>query len=170
MKLLEHYVPGYVDLSDEERNALYRFAILWSVFEAQVFETYAKAREVPVKVAHWTEEGMVGEPFLQQELDYLRQRYTGGNETNQRFEALKLPDSQGLKGLVAEVLLGERQSHADELTAVLLIVIRFRNNFFHGVKWATQMRDQRDNFECSIRVMTKCIDRFGVRDYEQVQM
>lgn len=44
--------------------------------------------------------------------------------------------------LVSEVLKGANRNHADGVAALLIVVLRLRNNLFHGVKWAYGIRGQ----------------------------
>ena len=48
--------------------------------------------------------------------------------------------------LVCAVLKGENTNHADVVAALLIVVLRLRNNLFHGVKWAYGIRNQLANF------------------------
>jgi len=40
------------------------------------------------------------------------------------------------KELVENVLQGNTKDEADILSAILIIIYRLRNNFFHGKKWS----------------------------------
>ena len=46
------------------------------------------------------------------------------------------------------------------MVAVILIVIyRFRNNLFHGVKWEYELRGQLDNFNHANQVLMAAYDQ-----------
>jgi hypothetical protein len=48
--------------------------------------------------------------------------------------------------LVRAVLNKENTNPADSVAALLIVVLRLRNNLFHGVKWAYEIREQLGNF------------------------
>ena len=56
------------------------------------------------------------------------------------------------------VLKGENTNLVDEITALLMIVYRLRNNLFHGLKWDYGIRDQFDNVIHANAVLMKSVD------------
>ncbi len=60
--------------------------------------------------------------------------------------------------LVKKVLLGDESTTAEKLAACLIIVFRYRNNYFHGIKWATEFRGQQENFERSSKLLADVLD------------
>jgi hypothetical protein len=58
-------------------------------------------------------------------------------------------------GVVQSVLDGNNDPR-DQLPIVLMIVWRFRNNLFHGEKWAYQLQDQLSNFTHANAVLMPC--------------
>jgi hypothetical protein len=47
------------------------------------------------------------------------------------------------------------------LDAALIIVLRYRNNLFHGIKWQYKLFGQLDNFETANAILMKTLDRYG---------
>tara|TARA_B100000614_G_scaffold111617_1_gene100153 strand:- start:1007 stop:1162 length:156 start_codon:yes stop_codon:yes gene_type:complete len=47
------------------------------------------------------------------------------------------------------------------LLTVLIIVWRFRNNLFHGEKWAYQLQGQLSNFTHANAVLMRLLERHG---------
>ena len=52
---LNEYAPGYGELSDQEKNAMMDFYVLWSFFEAQVLNNNASADQIQSIVKSWTD-------------------------------------------------------------------------------------------------------------------
>ncbi len=44
---------------------------------------------------------------------------------------------------------------------MLIIVFRYRNNLFHGVKWEYELAGQLSNFTTANSVLMKVLDRHG---------
>ena len=55
---LEARAPGFLDLPDPDRRAIFDFAFLWSLFEAQIMANFARADRIrgriqPVDATIW---------------------------------------------------------------------------------------------------------------------
>ena len=59
--------------------------------------------------------------------------------------------------MVINVLRGIETDLGNILAVLLIIVYRYRNNFFHGIKWAYNFRDQLDNFTNANRLLSMLI-------------
>jgi len=149
--------PGYQDLTRQERDALTYFTLLWSLFEAQVLSTTASANSIESKINSWHESGLLISEEFEQFKNYFVQRYIDNGEPNDRFEHLHLRGGDK-PGLVLAVLKGEETSLASVVTALLIVVLRFRNNYFHGIKWAYKFKDQLDNFTTANNLLIKVIE------------
>ena len=151
---LEDRVPGYAALSVEERQAIADFSLLWSLFEHHVLDDKGSAAGIVKRCNSLCEPiGSVRECNFSDSLVYFRQRYTCGGAVNDLFGDLCLRGNDHRK-LVEKVLLGHgATTTAAKLAACLIIVYRYRNNYFHGPKWATQFRDQQDNFDESNKLL-----------------
>ncbi len=75
----------------------------------------------------------------------------------QYFEDLFFHDEKSYAQTLS-TLCGSTNTHADCLSEFLLIVYRFRNNFFHGTKWAYDLKGQRDNFEHASQLLEGALD------------
>ena len=160
---LEQHAPGYPNLSSEELQAITGFSLLWSLFEAQVLDTSASAQKIVEKCNTLYEPIGVREEHFSDSLEYFRQRYTDGRAVNSLFRDLCLRDNDH-RDLVKKVLLDHESTEPEEkLAACLIIIFRYRNNYFHGIKWATEFRDQQANFEESNKLLVYVLSKF----YEQ---
>lgn len=155
---IHRVVPGVADFSDQELTVLLKFTLLWTLFEAQVLDTSASAQKIADYVHGLTPALLEGDWF-QEHLEYFKNRYIDNDKTNYRFERLVLRRNDK-PSLVRAVLIGENQELSSQLITCLVIVYRFRNNFFHGKKWMYSIQDQYDNFSHAIYLLTKCMERF----------
>ena len=149
--------PGFRDLSPEEKNAIMHFSLLWSLFEAQVLNTSASANSIEEKINTWNEAGKLNPDDFENFKSYFIQRYIENGETNNRFEHLHLRNGDK-PNLVKAVLKGEDNNIISVVTALLIIVLRYRNNFFHGIKWAYQFNDQLDNSNTANNLLMKVVE------------
>jgi len=149
--------PGYEELSQDEKDAIMHFSLLWSLFEAQVLNTSASASSIDAKINTWFESGFLILDEFEQFKSYFVQRYIESGETNNRFNHLNLRNGDKPE-LVESVLKGEDNNVSSIVTALLIIVLRYRNNFFHGIKWAYQFNDQLDNFNTANNLLMKVIE------------
>jgi hypothetical protein len=133
--------PGFEDLSQEEKDAIMYFSLLWSLFELQVLNTSATANSIETKFNTWHGDGLLNVEEFEQFKNYFIQRYMEKGELNYRFEHLHLR-GQDKPDLVISFLKGKENNIARVVTAMLIIVFRYRNNFFHGIKWNYEFNDQ----------------------------
>lgn len=145
---LTHHVPGYVDLTLPERQAVADFTLLWSVMEGRVLHSNkSMARELDTLVDRLSAEGRLPVAKFAPALTYFRSRYFSSDFTEKliglRLEKLR---PEGFAGLVRTVLDGSNDSPVDGVKAVLFIIYRLRNNLFHGSKWNDGLQDQLENF------------------------
>lgn len=157
---LESKRMGYEKLSDEERKAISNFALIWSLFEAQLLDESASARRIIQKSQEWVASPNYDGALIDSHLDYFKARYIEGGSFNYRFAHLHLRPKDNIQ-LVRDVLLGNEKSLENKLSCCLIIVLRFRNNYFHGIKWAYQFEEQQENFERSCCLLTWCLDKFS---------
>lgn len=158
---LEKRAYGYENLSGKERQAITGFSILWSLFEAQALGTSANVLKIVEKCKNLCEPiGRVRECHFSDSLAYFQWRYTKDGAVNHLFHNLHLPKGYAQK-LVKKVILRNEPTTAYKLAACLIIVYRYRNNYFHGIKWATEFRDQQKNFEESNKLLAFVLDQLN---------
>jgi hypothetical protein len=154
---LENKGYGYEHLSEYERKTIANFSLIWSLFESQLLEEDASAKKICLKSEKWLG---VEEATIDGHLDYFKARYIERGEPNHRFDSLHLRRNDNPQ-LVLSVLKGDILDLSSKLSCCLIIVLRFRNNFFHGIKWAYHFVDQKDNFEHSCKILTHLLDRYA---------
>lgn len=155
-EFLYQFAPGYRELGQDEIEAINNFALLWSLFEAQVLNTNASVSAITSKITEWAHNGRLQNLNIEYFTEYFRSRYVENGDFNYRFEHLHLRHNDNIK-LVKSALLAQTEDTESLLSAWLIIVLRFRNNFFHGIKWAYEMKDQKSNFEIAGNLLKKCL-------------
>lgn len=160
LETISKFVPGFAELESEELAAIQEFTLFWTLFESHLLEEGASAGKIKRKSREWAERGALPDCWFQPQLDYFVARYVDNGMLNTRFENLHLRNSDD-PDLVANVLLGKNSDLKDQLAACLIIVLRFRNNLFHGKKWAYGIKGQKDNFFHSVRLLAASLDRFS---------
>lgn len=93
-------------------------------------------------------------------LAYFRQRYFANGQFTRHFAHLHLRPADQPE-VVRSVLDGSNDDPRDRLLTVLMVVWRFRNNLFHGEKWAYQLQDQLPNFTHANAVLMRLLERHG---------
>lgn len=152
--------PGFAALPSRDRRAILDFVLVWTLFEAKVMDNRAQVDRICAKVDQWDAAGSLDAEQYAVELAYFRRRYFARGDFTDRFHALNLrPADQ--PDLVRAVISSLNDEPRDRVLTVLLIVWRFRNNLFHGGKWAYWLRGQRGNFTHACKVLMKVIERHG---------
>jgi hypothetical protein len=149
--------PGFSDLSDEERTAITYFSLLWSFFEAEALQTNASASSIFMLVHKWEGDGRLNISPFASSLSYFRNRYFNNGKLTENFDGLHLRRND-CPELVNKVLKGENTNPADNVSTLLIIVFRLRNNLFHGVKWAYGIRGQLENFTNANEALMAALD------------
>lgn len=157
-KWLMEKVPGYAALPGPDRDAIKTFALLWSLFEAKVMGTEANARKIALAVEQWDAAGVLAAELYDCEVAYFRDRYFQNGEFTFRFDKLQLR-KWDMPDLIAAGIAGDADTPRERVLTVLLIVWRFRNNLFHGEKWAYNLQGQLDNFSHANAVLMRVLER-----------
>ena len=155
---VENIAPGVANLSKSEHDVLCGFTLLWTLFEAQALDNEGSVRKI-TSVVNEIEPQVIKESWFNEQLHYFMNRYIENGKTNYRFEHLHLRKNDNPE-LVELVLLGKTEDIVDQLIVCLTIVFRFRNNFFHGIKWAYGLQEQFENFEQATRLLKTCLEKF----------
>jgi hypothetical protein len=145
---MEARVPGFQHLSEAEREAPMHFSLLWSYFEAEVLNRNASAAAIAAWIQALNDQGRLRVAEFDPALAYFRQRYVANGQFTYHFNTL-FRGKADFRPMVEEVLLQDNLDRVDGVKAVFVIIYRFRNNFFHGNKWAYHLQGQLQKFEVS---------------------
>lgn len=140
------------NLTESDLVEVKNFALVWNIFEGHICNfTIEKIEEKLANIE------LVITDFRVY-IDYFKDRYITGGEMNDRFENLQLRRSDR-PHFVARTLLGTEISTRDCVLATTIIVYRFRNNLFHGLKEMHSIESQRNNFNNANQFLMKLIDK-----------
>ena len=153
---LETNIPEFVNLPEVDRQAMFHFVLLWSLFEGKTLQTSASANAIVSLVNRWNTEGRLDFKAFENDLEYFRQRYFVDGEPTHYFHGLNLRRNDSPE-LVRSVLQRENNDITDCISALIIVIYRLRNNLFHGVKWAYGIRGQLDNFTHANDVIMKAL-------------
>lgn len=136
---LESRAPGFKELPVKDRRAIFDFAFLWSLFEAEIMDANARVDLITAKVDLWTADNTLGADLYDAELAYFRNRYFADGKLPYHYPYLNLRKSDH-PDIVEAVIEGTNNDPRDRMLALLIIIWRLRNNLFRGAKWAYQIK------------------------------
>ncbi|GAB4591877.1 hypothetical protein ETAR_14800 [Edwardsiella tarda] len=157
---LENHAPGYRNLSHHERQAIFDFVFLWSLFEARILETNANTHLIETRVTQWYNDGTLNADHFVAELEYYRERYINSEAPNDHYTGLNIISGR-FNEILLTVLTGQENSHYSRMLCLIIIVWRLRNNLLHGEKWTYEIRDQLENFTVANSILMKLLDSYG---------
>ena len=131
MQWLLAKAPGFQSMPEHDRDAIFNFTFLWSLFEAQIMGGFARANLICAKIDEWHDAGTLDADQYGAELAYFQQRYYAEGGFTHHFSHLHLRPADQPE-ILESVLDGSNDHPRDRLLTVLMIVWRFRNNLFHG--------------------------------------
>ena len=140
-------------LDEETLRPILAFVLMWNLFESSACQRNASRQKIKEVAEYLQEEGIIKREEISEFLDYFAARYLRNGQENRRFPFLRFRSSSD-RQFVRNVLSRPNDFQESELlTAILMIVYRYRNNLFHGEKWVYSLRDQAENFSIANRVL-----------------
>ncbi|MEQ9448788.1 MAG: hypothetical protein RLN70_07735, partial [Rhodospirillaceae bacterium] len=144
----------------DERAAITDFSLLWSLFESRILETKGNVEKICEVVGKWQESGTLNADAFDRDVAYFRERYYFEGAFTYHFDDLNFRNSDR-ENLVRAVIDGSDNDPFSRMAAILIIIFRYRNNLFHGVKWQYELRGQFGNFATANIVLMKVLERHG---------
>lgn len=144
-----------IQLNENDLKSVRDFSLIWNIFEGTVCDNNFCISRVEQEINNRNFSLDEFAPTLY----YFRDRYVSNNQTNQRFEQLHFRDNDR-KDFVADVLLGNHTETKHIILALVIIVYRFRNNLFHGLKDIRFIDEQESNFDNANTVLTTILNHF----------
>jgi hypothetical protein len=157
---LKANLPGFADLTLAERRVISDFTLLWTLFEARVLGTNGNAQQIAARVTAWDQADQLKAGSYDRELAYFRDRYFSEGHFTHHFDGLHLRQNDQ-PALVRGVLDGSDNNARNRVLAAFIIILRYRNNLFHGVKWQYHLADQLQNFKCANEILKRALKRHG---------
>ncbi|WPU99070.1 hypothetical protein SNE26_23950 [Mucilaginibacter sp. cycad4] len=143
------------NFKEAEIESIKDFSLIWNIFERYVcnnnFTIDRAENEISVK--------KIDIAKFQTHLDYFKSRYTENGNVNHRFAHLNFR-ANDRQQLVNDVLLGGVAKPNQVILALVIIVYRYRNNLFHGIKDIQLIDQQNENFEIANSFLTTLLDYF----------
>lgn len=148
---LEH--PEVLELNT--LNSLGNFTMMWAIFEASEGEEQnnmlGQITLFSNRLAQSAPSYLVDEEFY-----YWKARYIENGEETNKFKHLRLSDKRQVD-LLLSTLSSEKPTFRDKLESCLLIVYRYRNNMFHGMKDVRMLNHQKQNFITATSLLQKVL-------------
>src|SRR5579871_2431979 len=114
-----------------DRQAIFNFVLLWSLFEGSLLGTNASAKAIIELVRHWAKRGRLDAERFESALEYFRNRYFQDGGWTTHFSSLNLRDNDRPE-LVSSVLSRQSADATASVASLLIVIYRLRNNLFHG--------------------------------------
>lgn len=153
---LEKQESGFGNLKDEEKSEILDFCILWSFFEGQFLNEAANVHSIRKFVSRFERNGGFANLKFDVCVKYFIDRYVLDGKFTGSYQGLHLEKSTNCPE-VNQMLLGVSSTASQKLIGCLVIIYRFRNNLFHGVKWQYNFHGQLDNFTHANELLMKLI-------------
>lgn len=147
--------PGYADLTSDEREALNDFCSLWPIFEGSILGDDYAGKDLLKVATTLNDMGVLKVDTLTAEIQHFHSRYFRDGAFTPLFDGLYVERTTKANERVIRnfLLAGQNQPIEAALQGVLMIVLRYRNNTFHGAKALYGYRDQLANFRAACSVL-----------------
>jgi len=157
MRIIEwlcHRDDGFGHLSNAERESIVDFAMLWMYFEARLVNAEASVKSLKRLATHLADAVDINTEVVSTCYEYFRNRYWDDGKPSAYVPGLEMT-----KALAEDVIpmLANPPPVREKLITCLLIVFRYRNNLFHGNKWAYRLEGQQQNFEHATQLLLAVI-------------
>jgi hypothetical protein len=111
-------------------------------------------------VSRWQEAGSLNAADYNTQLTYFRQRYFSNGDFTCHFHKLHLRAGDQIP-LVRSVIDGSKNDKIARVATVLIVVLRYRNNLLHGIKWSYELAGQLENFTHANNALMTALDHHG---------
>jgi len=133
---------------------------MWNIFEKDVCDCSASFKSIQAAL----DKIKLDESDIICEFNFFLDRYITDGITNEYFKKLNFRKSEDKFKIRVKSILEENNSTLkDKLLACTFIILRLRNNLFHGIKEMTGIVDQDKTFYFANQILKKIIDKFEVR-------
>lgn len=157
--------PGYADLTPDEREALNDFCSLWPVFEGSILGDAYTSKDLLQVATTLNDMNVLKADTLAAEIGHFRARYFQDPDFTPLFDGLRVDrTSKANEKIIRNFVSADQNQPAEEaLQGMLMIVLRYRNNTFHGAKALYGYRDQLSNFRAACTVLMFVLQHHPLR-------
>lgn len=131
-----------LDLSEDEISNVRDFSLTWNIYDNLVCQSDFSIARIEQAYSNKVFSENEIRPFF----EYFKNRYIENNNTNERFHYLRFRRNDR-EEFVRNVLLENITDLKSKVLAISIIVYRFRNNLFHGLKDFRFIEQQEINFD-----------------------
>jgi hypothetical protein len=131
-----------INLQENDLESIKEFSLVWNIFERFVCNNNFSISRAELAITNKN----LDIAHFQNQANYFRNRYVTNGVTNVRFDNLHLR-ANDREAFVRRTLLDQTSTNHEIVLALIIIVYRFRNNLFHGIKDITVIDQQKENFD-----------------------
>ncbi|MFJ0493721.1 hypothetical protein [Citrobacter werkmanii] len=144
---IQHSAP----LKPDTLEVVSDFTLMWSIFEASEAHNENVVDRIGVLSKRVARE--MPTDAIDSQLAYWSKRYIHeSGEPTEHFHYLYFREASQIEKSL-DVLINKETSFEDKIEVCLLIVYRYRNNLFHGIKDITLLNDQVENLRNAIELL-----------------
>ena len=141
----------------DAQDSVLHFPRMWNLFEAVACNKHASNTSIEAVVNALHSDDLLSREDFSYYAEYFRNRYLQDGHENERFDQLKFYKNED-KQFVASALMDETKPTNDLVSALLMIVYRYRNNLFHGEKWLYNLHNQSENFQVANQLLARVLE------------
>lgn len=157
---INQFFDNAIDLQqDKGLERIKNFALFWNMFENFACSNFANVQKIEAFVIELNERTKITIDFVNPYIEYFIERYTQNGSLN--IDGLNFRNRQDdirARGKVVAVLSRQVETPWEILEALLLILLRFRNNLFHGNKQIVNLDTQVANFTHANKLLANVLD------------
>lgn len=144
---------------NEGLDRIRNFALFWNMFENFACKNFANVEKIEKFVVKLNERTAISNELVNPYLEYFIDRYTQNGVIN--IEGLQFrPNKSDIRAKDIVIAVLERQvvTPKEKLETLLLILLRFRNNLFHGNKQIVNLDTQVTNFTMANKLLAEVLN------------
>lgn len=159
LEWINQFFDNAVDLQQNEGlERIKNFALFWNMFERFACANFANIQKIEAFVIELNERTEITIDFVNPYIEYFIERYTQNGSLNiDGLQFRNYPGDIRAKGKVVAVLSRKVETPKEILEALLLILLRFRNNLFHGNKQIVNLDTQVTNFTLANKLLAQVL-------------
>lgn len=160
LEWINQFFDNGIDLQQNEGlDRIRNFALFWNMFENFACANFANVTKIENFVEKLNGRTAITLELVNPYLEYFIDRYTiPNNQIN--IDGLQFRTNQSdirAKGKIEAVLSRQVETPKEILEALLLILLRFRNNLFHGNKQIVNLEGQITNFTIANKLLAEVL-------------
>jgi hypothetical protein len=150
--------PFFSELNKDLQNEAGSFSFIWGIFELRVIGSLGKDPSASLGRAicgEYANSSSITKIDLNDEIHYFKKLFFNKDQSPTEVWQNACFRENDRCDEIKAILLNPESTFEQNAEALIRIVLRFRNNFFHGFKWAYALKGQINNFVYSSSVLVK---------------